>query len=81
MVKKSESNLNPKTKMLKEGQAGSSSGGGVANSGQPSNQHEESKGILLTESEITQTPKKDLNQDSLALREGSQFSFEQIKAN
>jgi hypothetical protein len=58
MEKKCESNLDPKTKKLKEGEGGSSSGGAVANSGQLSNQHEESKGILITESDLTQSPKR-----------------------
>ncbi len=45
--KKSESNLNPATQPLKEGNGGSSSGGNaVVNSNQ-----EESKGILITETE------------------------------
>ena len=58
MDKKCETDLSPKTNKLKEGEGGSSSGGAVANSGQQSNQHEESKGILITESDLTHSPKR-----------------------
>ena len=58
MEKKSESNLEPKTTKLREGEGGSSSGRAAANRGQQSNQHEESKGILITESDLTHSPKR-----------------------
>ena len=71
MEKKTESNLGPKTKKLREGEGGISSGGAVANDGQHSNQHEESKGILLTESDLTQSPKRVQHKNRQSPREGS----------